>query len=1070
LHFGFSLDCGHRREVATKVLGAKMLKGYTLQETTCDRCGMPQMEKSGQISCVVCPALAKKAIKKLRAQERVEEEKVRLEREVRVKKNMERKLREDRLERERLEREEIERIEQEKRQVEERIAREQEVERLRLAQRRREMDEERARLIALEAEEEARIASLEAEENRLLEQARQYTVAAAREQELRTLESQAKRQEEERRLLEIQKETESRLALERQKQKVEEAALLEEALRLEAYEAKSLASTTEAMKKDLLEQEHRRRMVDKVRLDREIIELEEVRRNEEMEVRRLAEERRAEEEGRMVASLEADAASKALAAEEAIRKAKIALEQVTSTKRSIIAQTIAFAEKEAIAETEETLKAEREHHKENIVLPSESDLHCQRWETLRLEGRAIMTRRVLQGWQLIPQHCEGSECQMSPLITKLGRTECVVCGGTGDGCDGVYASEQEDDVEMVDIVHLDPTLLPPRDILTRDFVTEEHDSNDHPTFYGNQEQFEEHRDMVSKEIGKRMLLGWTLVDASCPKCVMPLMMDNAGNSDICVLCGNVEQYFDDSTIRTHEMKALVDKVDDHQARDQVCDIPATDKKGEEQNKSNAPFEPMDALSLNQMQRTITTHFVDTSVEDVVEAPVNLDPEESAVPVEDALFAMIRDRANRKSNLPTPKGDPPAFTKGLSKTIYEQQQLEAPDNESSEEKQIELSDDKSIDEQAIEVTDNETNGVVLPSNSKSDEEDGEITIIIPKNFDFADPKAVKQLIKVAAGEDLDDGDQSDEEDEEEQYEEDEEDDDDELNDAIEITKSGVTHFGNDGLSTEVVTKMFLRSPYGYDFQDLGSDIGVDDIKELVDIFMATNFNEPVTDGFKRSVAQNILNKLQPLDNAEDELVVILSPPATATSAIIRLEHMPSPGDERREEYGSGGGPQTPQAFHFDHYADTQSTRSINRRTKPNPEMLMLHTSSLSTSRPPMSPTYRLPPRFASSSRREGSPIVVGGPLSATHRQQYGSSSRRSNNYSDHRSLGEVSRAESVASEALESIFAKIDQCKVTLMDATNTIDDQLAAADLLEKLAKAAMAVRAMEKQEQQAYE
>jgi hypothetical protein len=34
-----------------------------------------------------------------------------------------------------------------------------------------------------------------------------------------------------------------------------------------------------------------------------------------------------------------------------------------------------------------------------------------------------------------------------------------------------------------------------------------------------------------------------------------------------------------------------------------------------------------------------------------------------------------------------------------------------------------------------------------------------------------------------------------------------------------------------------------------------------------------------------------------------------------------------------------------------------------------------------------------------------------------------------------------------------------------MDPTNSIDDQLAAADLLERLAKAAMAVREMERHE-----
>mmetsp|Transcript_4955 Transcript_4955/g.5480 ORF Transcript_4955/g.5480 Transcript_4955/m.5480 type:complete len:363 (-) Transcript_4955:41-1129(-) len=67
-----------RREIATKVLGAKMLQGYTLKETTCDTCGMPVMDFKGKVDCVVCPVLAKKAKKKLKASKKVEEEKVRL--------------------------------------------------------------------------------------------------------------------------------------------------------------------------------------------------------------------------------------------------------------------------------------------------------------------------------------------------------------------------------------------------------------------------------------------------------------------------------------------------------------------------------------------------------------------------------------------------------------------------------------------------------------------------------------------------------------------------------------------------------------------------------------------------------------------------------------------------------------------------------------------------------------------------------------------------------------------------------------------------------------------------------
>lgn len=55
-----------------------------------------------------------------------------------------------------------------------------------------------------------------------------------------------------------------------------------------------------------------------------------------------------------------------------------------------------------------------------------------------------------------------------------------------------------------------------------------------------EDNFETKKDVASKEISKRMIQGWKLMDASCPTCVMPLMIDNAGQKDICVLCGSVE--------------------------------------------------------------------------------------------------------------------------------------------------------------------------------------------------------------------------------------------------------------------------------------------------------------------------------------------------------------------------------------------------------------------------------------------------------------------------------------------------------------------------------------------------
>ena len=54
-----------KRTIATKILGVKILQGFTLKETKCDVYGMPITENSlGVIKCFVCPVLAKKATKK----------------------------------------------------------------------------------------------------------------------------------------------------------------------------------------------------------------------------------------------------------------------------------------------------------------------------------------------------------------------------------------------------------------------------------------------------------------------------------------------------------------------------------------------------------------------------------------------------------------------------------------------------------------------------------------------------------------------------------------------------------------------------------------------------------------------------------------------------------------------------------------------------------------------------------------------------------------------------------------------------------------------------------------------
>jgi uncharacterized Fe-S cluster-containing protein len=85
------------------------------------------------------------------------------------------------------------------------------------------------------------------------------------------------------------------------------------------------------------------------------------------------------------------------------------------------------------------------------------------------------------------------------------------------------------------------------------------------------------------------------------------------------------------------------------------------------------------------------------------------------------------------------------------------------------------------------------------------------------------------------------------------------------------------------------------------------------------------------------------------------------------------------------------------------------------------------------------------------------VIVGGPF-------FGGATTAARHYrqDSNRSVGGMSRAESIASDVLESMYVRIEQCKAKLLDPNNSMEDQLATADLMEKLARAALAMKAIE--------
>ena len=72
----------------------------------------------------------------------------------------------------------------------------------------------------------------------------------------------------------------------------------------------------------------------------------------------------------------------------------------------------------------------------------EEEIRLERWEQLRLDGMLVRTRRLLVGWHELPDECHGVECDGFHLLTNGKTTECIVCGGSGSGADGVYDLSQ----------------------------------------------------------------------------------------------------------------------------------------------------------------------------------------------------------------------------------------------------------------------------------------------------------------------------------------------------------------------------------------------------------------------------------------------------------------------------------------------------------------------------------------------------------------------------------------------------------------------------------------------------
>lgn len=194
------------------------------------------------------------------------------------------------------------------------------------------------------------------------------------------------------------------------------------------------------------------------------------------------------------------------------------------------------------------------------------------WNFLREKGRATMTQKMMEGWIMLSKQCVGDQCGCMPLMSSStgsnAQTFCVICLGSGNGEDGSYIQAAKEGIiplisakmKPSTVVFVQPDLepeplvirspapavvsptpevtAPPEQVAKKTIDTSSTKPSDK---IATQNLSKEERQNVSKEIGRRMVAGWNLLDIPCPKCVMPLMSKGEHTPNECVQCGPINE-------------------------------------------------------------------------------------------------------------------------------------------------------------------------------------------------------------------------------------------------------------------------------------------------------------------------------------------------------------------------------------------------------------------------------------------------------------------------------------------------------------------------------------------------
>jgi uncharacterized Zn finger protein (UPF0148 family) len=337
-------------------------------------------------------------------------------------------------------------------------------------------------------------------------------------------------------------------------------------------------------------------------------------------------------------------------------------------------------------------------------------LHEEQWELLRSEGRLAKARRVLKGWKETGKLCAGKDCHGFPLITNGTQNECMVCAGSGTGFDGIY-SQSEGSVSSKKVFP-DPEyhLNKPKESQSFDKVQ----TDSHVPRHEAESDFESKRKLVSKEVGKRLLKGWTLLDKACPYCVMPLMTNKKQMDEICVLCGVVGKRKEIISEHTNKIEPTASK-----------EVPALCNDAPKTGYADA-VQQVGAEIESEIKPCASSHN-----------PPRSDPPEAH---EGSFYFPLQSSTRRSIEIPDYQKESSAKSRDPQASVgacYTRKDRREPEEQipyylKQEEAQLENDDEDNL------VT-------PLPLSPKHT---GILTLEIPNTFDFGDEESLRDLIEAA----------------------------------------------------------------------------------------------------------------------------------------------------------------------------------------------------------------------------------------------------------------------------------------------------------------------------------